>query len=494
MSKITKLVKKPSLFFRDYFIKRYPLNYGENIGLLPEESAKKNMSKEKNSSKNKNHSTVKNTIGSVEQVIEDLYPVTFPVDIVYTWVDSDDPEFQSQRLAFQIELDETVLKNKPEVTDIARFQSRDELKYSIRSVLKYAPWVNHIYIVTNGQIPKWLDINFDKITVIPHSTILEEKYLPTFNSHVIESALYKIPNLSEHYIYFNDDVMLTRPLDPNYFFTSNGIVKLFMTNSKLPNGGRNLKDTPTQWAAKNARELLYEETGFWVEHMFAHTFHPQLKSIHKKIETLWAEQLDKCRNNKFRNISDLNSATFLHHHFALISGNAIATRTKCVYFNIRSPEATKFYNTLNARKGTDMIPHSICLNDHVSGSKNLLKDYEVKLQSFLEFFYPEASNAEISLPELEEIKKLIQTKSYNRVYEDLSTIIDNRLVNINNKNHAYIFYYLGISSYFLYKEENTESLLDNAYENLSVFYKLNNKHKLAKQYLEEIERIKGNNL
>lgn len=489
MSKITKLVKNPSLFFRDYFIKRYPLNYGENIELLPAESAKKNILKEKN----KNNSPAKSNTSSLEQIIEDLYPVTFPIDIVYTWVDSDDPEFQNQRLAFQTELDETVLKNKPEVTDIARFQSRDELKYSIRSVLKYAPWVNHIYIVTNGQVPKWLDTNFDKVTVIPHSTILEEKYLPTFNSHVIESALYKIPNLSEHYIYFNDDVMLTRPLEPNYFFTSNGIVKLFMTNAKLPNGGRNLKDTPTQWAAKNARELLYEETGFWVEHMFAHTFHPQLKSIHRKIETLWSEQLNKCRYNKFRSVSDLNSATFLHHHLALISGNAIATRTKCIYFNIRSPEATKFYNTLNARKGTDMIPHSICLNDHVSGSKNLLKDYEVKLQNFLESFYPEASNAEISLPELEEIKQLINKRSYRIVYEKLLAITNNRLVNIHNRTHAYIFYYLGVSSYFIYKEENNESLLEHAYENLSNFCNLNSKHKLAKKYLEEIKKIKGDN-
>lgn len=166
-----------------------------------------------------------------------------------------------------------------------------------------------------------------------------------------------------------------------------------MTNDKLPNGGRNLKYTPTQWAAKNARELLYKETGFWVENMFSHTFHPQLKSVHRKMESLWREALEKCRHNKFRSVNDLSSATFLHHHFALISGNAIAIRTKCIYFNIRSQEAIKFYNTLNARKGTNLIPHSICLNDHVSSNKNFLEDYEQRLQAFLENFYPNASDA-----------------------------------------------------------------------------------------------------
>lgn len=486
MSKITKFFKNPNLFLRDYFLKRFPLNYGENIEPLPIELGKK-----VENNKKQNKVTLTNKNDGLEQIIEDLYPITFPIDIVYTWVDSDDPTFQQQRLAYQAELDDTVLKNKPEVTDVARFQSRDELKYSIRSIFKYAPWVNHIYIVTNGQVPKWLDVDFEKITIVPHSEILEERFLPTFNSHVIESALYKIPNLSEHYIYFNDDVMLTRHLEPNYFFTSNGIVKLFMTNAKLPNGGRNLKDTPTQWAAKNARELLYKETGFWVENMFAHTFHPQLKSVHRKMESLWGEALEKCRSNKFRSVSDLNSATFLHHHFALISGNAIATRTKCIYFNIRSQESVKFYNTLNARKGTSLIPHSICLNDHTSGNKNFLEDYEQRLQSFLEGFYPEASDAEIYLPKIEEIKDLVKKKDYDAIYSKLFDVVNSGIVNIHNKSYSFIFYYLGLSAYFLYQKNNNVNLLDVASQNLSHFCKLNIEHKLANKYLKEIQNIEN---
>lgn len=167
--------------------------------------------------------------------MEDLYPIPFPIDVVYTWVDSDDPEFNEQRLRYQNDHSSQTLSSKPESTDIARFQSRDELKYSVRSVFQYAPWVNHIYIVTNGQIPKWLDTDHARITVVPHSEIIDEAFLPTFNSHVIESFLYKIPNLSEHYLYFNDDVMLTRNMSPSYFFTSSGLAKLFITNAKLPN-------------------------------------------------------------------------------------------------------------------------------------------------------------------------------------------------------------------------------------------------------------------
>lgn len=182
MSKISKLVTHPNLFFRDYFLKKAPLNYGENIKPLPIETSS-------HSKKNTAHKTPV----SSDQPIEDPYPVTFPIDVVYTWVDSDDEKFNEERLKFQNSSTSETLQGKAESTDIARFQSHDELKYSIRSLMKYAPWVNHIYIVTNGQIPKWLDTNNTKVTIIPHSTIIDSQFLPTFNSHVIESSLYKIP-------------------------------------------------------------------------------------------------------------------------------------------------------------------------------------------------------------------------------------------------------------------------------------------------------------
>ena len=45
-----------------------------------------------------------------------------------------------------------------EASSLRRFTDWDELKYSLRSLEKYAPWVRHVYIVTNGQIPSWLDM------------------------------------------------------------------------------------------------------------------------------------------------------------------------------------------------------------------------------------------------------------------------------------------------------------------------------------------------
>ncbi|WP_042068876.1 Stealth CR1 domain-containing protein, partial [Acinetobacter towneri] len=351
--KLNKLVKKPSVFFRDYFLKMAPINYGENIELLEVEKkgsasqpilveAKKSTSrltseaKKVISVKTKSSNTVKkpaiNKTSDNTFSIEDIYSVTFPIDIVYTWVDGDDIDFIKEKNKYLPQGSEI----KPETFDSARFASRNELLYSLRSVEQYANWVNHIYIVTNGQVPYWLNINHPKVTLVPHKDIIDQQYLPTFNSHVIESCLHKIPNLSEHYIYLNDDVFFTRPMDPNYFYTSGGISKLFITNALLADGPQNAQDTPTQLAGKNSRKLIFNNFDFIANRMFAHTFHPQKKSIQSFIEEKFHEEFDLMRKNKFRNDTDLLSATFMNHHISLLLGKAIATRTPCFYFNVRS--------------------------------------------------------------------------------------------------------------------------------------------------------------
>ena len=119
------------------------------------------------------------------------------VDIVYTWVDPSDPLWQSQR-AFLV-LQERRICDDANLA--CRFRSRDELKYSLRSVAKYAPFVRKIYIVTNGQQPHWIKPH-PKICFITHTEIFRDmRNLPTFNSMAIESNLHRIPDLSEYYIY-----------------------------------------------------------------------------------------------------------------------------------------------------------------------------------------------------------------------------------------------------------------------------------------------------
>ena len=83
----------------------------------------------------------------------------------------------------------------------------------------YMPWIHHIYIVTNNQVPKWLK-QHEKITIVDHSEILPETARPCFNSQALECCLHKIPNIAEHFIYANDDTFVGRELSPSFFFLS----------------------------------------------------------------------------------------------------------------------------------------------------------------------------------------------------------------------------------------------------------------------------------
>lgn len=109
-----------------------------------------------------------------------------------------------------------------------RYRDSNELRYSLRSLVKYAPWVRHIYIVTDNQIPSWLNLETDRLTVITHEEIfLNKSHLPVFSSPAIETHLHRIPGLSKKFIYFNDDVFLGAPVLPEDFVHMNGAQRLY---------------------------------------------------------------------------------------------------------------------------------------------------------------------------------------------------------------------------------------------------------------------------
>lgn len=141
----------------------------------------------------------------------------FPIDFVVTWVDDSDKDWQIQKQLYSDEENDD--------KSGTRFRDTGLFKYWFRSVEKYTPWVNHVYLVTNGQVPKFLDMTNDKITLIDHKDIIPANCLPTFNSNAIELAINKIPGLMEHFVVFNDDVFVNRPLKPIDFFSEDGLPK-----------------------------------------------------------------------------------------------------------------------------------------------------------------------------------------------------------------------------------------------------------------------------
>lgn len=148
----------------------------------------------------------------------------FPVDAVYLWCDGDDPKFIASRIKRENELISGCSSIQSEQSEMAtyldqrlRYANHDELKYSLRSLEKHAPWINHIYIVTNKQRPIWLNNN-KKVSIVDHSEIIPTDLLPTFNSCTIEQYIVNINGLSEHFILMNDDMFFNKDTPKKVFF------------------------------------------------------------------------------------------------------------------------------------------------------------------------------------------------------------------------------------------------------------------------------------
>lgn len=143
-----------------------------------------------------------------------------PIDVVIPWVDDSDPLWRAER-------DQHLQQNPSQAhsfdASVDRFRSWDNLQYIFRGIEKNMPWVRTIHLVTNGQMPAWLNIANPKLNFVRHSDYIPQEYLPTFNSHVIELNMHRIPGLAEHFIYFNDDTFVIRPMQPHDFFSRQGL-------------------------------------------------------------------------------------------------------------------------------------------------------------------------------------------------------------------------------------------------------------------------------
>ena len=317
-----------------------------------------------------------------------LYDVVDPVDIVYTWVDGDDPDWRQRKRAVEAALEHGTVNETATIP--SRFTSRDELKYSLRSVEAYASWVNHIYIVTDGQVPVWLNTDHPKITVVDHREIFtDSNALPVFNSHAIESQLHHIPGLSERYVYLNDDIFFLRPTDPSLFFTGNGHSKFFPSKAPLDIDPPSVRDLPVLSAAKRNRAFLQGKFDRTVTNKFKHTPHPQLRSVLSTMETEHSDEFARVARSRFRHPDDLSIPSALYHFYAYAIGRAIPGSIRYAYMDIAREDAELYFLRLSRRRDLDVL----CLNDTNTADADQEKLDEM-MRDFLEHQLPIPSTFE----------------------------------------------------------------------------------------------------
>ncbi len=242
------------------------------------------------------------------------------VDVVYTWVDSSDREWLAERQRWS-EQTEIVMDS---AANDERYLDREELRYSLRSLAMYAPFVRNIYIVTHGHRPSWL-IDDDRIRIVPHTEIFPDPtVLPTFNSHAIEANLHRIPGLSEHFLYFNDDVFLGREATFDDFYTKAGLMKCrFSPSSFVASDEPAPTAIPTDWASYNAVKLMHDDFGLTFERKLMHVPHPLRRSVLDDMESRYPEEFARTRASRFREHGDLAIPSMFAPYFAIATHQAV---------------------------------------------------------------------------------------------------------------------------------------------------------------------------
>lgn len=281
-----------------------------------------------------------------------------PVDAVYTWVDGADPEWRARMQATRDGVD--LRTNAPSSVSDSRFTSRDELRFSLRSLEYYASWVRKIFIVTDRQVPSWLDTDDPKITVVDHRDIFSDpSVLPVFNSHAIESQLHHIPGLADHYLYLNDDCFFLRPTGPELFFTANGLTRHFPSTVPIDIGSWTPRDLPIISAAKRGRDYVLEKYGHTITHRFKHTPHPQLRPVLEAMESEEPDLFAAVAASPFRSPEDVSIPSSLHHFDAFARGMSVEGRIGYQFVDLAEEDLE--LRLLRAARRTDL--DVLCLNE-----------------------------------------------------------------------------------------------------------------------------------
>ena len=315
--------------------------------------------------------------------------VSFPIDAVYLWVNGEDPQWQRRKAAALTGV--PVEELTPDSIDASRFRDNDELRYSLRSLEMFAPWIRHVYLVTDDQRPAWLHGAHPRLTVVDHREIFRNPdVLPNFNSQAISAQVHHIEGLSEQYLLMNDDVFFGRPVVPESFFHANGLSQFYLSRHFLDHGIPEPEDAPQYTARANSRRLLEELFGVVVKTTTKHTPIPQRVSVMAELEERFPDIFERNAASRFRDPSDYQIENVLHHWYAYCTGRAVPGTLAYAYVALSSDDFARELDRLLNRRRAD----AFCIND---APGNLTPDERATIISeFLRRYFPIPSSFEVA--------------------------------------------------------------------------------------------------
>jgi len=310
------------------------------------------------------------------------HDIDFDIDLVFSWVDGASIEWQRARAR---RMRSYVVGEGDD--SHARFRQLDELKYALRSVHLFAPWVRTIHIVTDSPRPEWL-VDHPRVRIVPSEQFFSDRsVLPTHNSHAVESQLQNIPGLSEHFLYSNDDMFFGRPVGPELFFSPGGVTRFIESTTRIGLGAADPRRSGFENAARVNRGLLRERFGRMIARHLEHSPVPMRISVLRELEAEFPEEFARTAASAFRSATDISVTNSLYHYYALFTGRAVLERhAKVKYVDTTARAGLAEMARLLERRGTDLF----CLND---GSFPEIGDEEraTAVRQFLDDYFPVAA-------------------------------------------------------------------------------------------------------
>ena len=325
------------------------------------------------------------------------------IDFVIPWVDGSDEEWIAQRNGYSGEYTQS------------RYREWGVFRYWFRAVEKYAPWVNRVHLITCGQVPQWLNTNHPKLNLVFHEDYMPRRYLPTFSSHAIELNIHRIRDLSETFVYFNDDMYLCAPCQEEDFFrdglpcdtalmdftvpfvVGHQFVHILLNNLSVANAHFRKRDVIkknwSKWISPkygkgNLKNLYLSPGGAFVGFR---NFHIPQAFRKRDFEELWnmePELLEQTSMNKFRGYTDVNQ--YAVRLINLCKGEFVPRNPKKMgqYFELsRHDDRIRDFMVNQRRK-------MVCINDIDSDSMDYEKEYQF-LHELFEQVFPEKSSFEL---------------------------------------------------------------------------------------------------
>ena len=330
-----------------------------------------------------------------------------PIDFVVTWVDGNDPAWQKER-------SETlgIKEMNASGNGVCRYRDWASFRYWFRAVEKYAPWVRYVHLVTWGHVPSWLNLECPKLKIVNHKDYMPPEYLPTYNSNSLELNLFRIPGLSEHFVYFNDDMLLARPVAPEDFFIGGKPLHtavalpwvnrdnelpyhLFFNTYGIANGKNRIsaciEQHPEKWFSHLYGRAMQHNLNAWQSDglpgmYFTHVGVPFCRSSMEAVWKKYEKEMIKTCESKVRNIHQITHQIFSIED--ILNGNFEPERFnwgQCVLI-----ENTAQIEAIYRAKNQKMI----CLADRDNMSGAEIASVNEQLVGLFEQFFPERSSFE----------------------------------------------------------------------------------------------------